>query len=827
MTSNNTVSIRIDNHPFTVEKGLTILKAAEQNNIYIPTLCAHKELTPYGGCRMCLVEVEGARRFLTACTTPVEDGMVIRTHTDQIQKERREIMELILSEHTSSCLICEESELCRQYMPTIRKAGVTTGCRYCPNDDKCELEKVVSWLEIKDINHPVYYRGLSVEKYDPFYDRDYNLCIYCGRCVRVCQEVRLANVLAFTQRGRSTVIGPAFGRSHLESGCEFCGACVSVCPTGALAEKSNKWNGVAEAEIQTTCALCGVGCQLQVLIRNDKAVATIPVDDEFVNHGQLCVKGRFCVNELVNHHQRITKASKYQDGNQLQIPIEDAIAIAAEQLKNCPPEDFAMVISPNCSNEDLFIAQKFVRTVMNSHHIDSSARLFYGNGFNDYLDLMKRTTALSEIGQSDVILCLGLDMRFGRSVVGVQIRKAIARGAKIITIHPNDHSLALNAELWIRPHTTEILDSISQLSNALLEKHEPITGRLAQAADLLNGAKNPLILMGGEFLPYSNSAEIMQQTLRIAETIGSAIVPLPAQNNLCGSLLMGAYPELLPGGILSAEPDNRKKISAIWGMTIQDFTTDWNLNKIFTGKKFKVVYLVGELPPIDEPIGDFVIYQNIYPPEHGALPNLILPAAAFTEIDGTFINGAGRVQRVQRTAPPPGDAQPDWQLLCQIARKMGATGFDYKNHQQIQQEIARFIERFKKFDRKPVVLPKHIKLQLEPERSSQLSETDRQSFFMLTIFNSEHQYRGIPIADKAEGFKKLIAEDSLLINGSDAHKIGVVDGDQVLVSSDLFEKSFPVRLSDNLQSGSVQIIQQRFQPFNPNPHPVKIRRKDV
>ena len=169
---------------------------------------------------MCLVEVEGARSFLTACTTPVEDEMIVRTHTDQIQKERKEILELILSEHTSSCLICEEREECKESMNTIRKVGVTTGCRMCPNEDSCELEEVVKKFDLQELNHPVYYRNLPVEKNDPFYDRDYNLCILCGRCVRICQEVRNANVLAFSQRGRDTVIGPAFNRTHIEAGCE-------------------------------------------------------------------------------------------------------------------------------------------------------------------------------------------------------------------------------------------------------------------------------------------------------------------------------------------------------------------------------------------------------------------------------------------------------------------------------------------------------------------------------------------------------------------------------------------------------------------------------
>jgi formate dehydrogenase alpha subunit len=302
-----TVNINIDNSPLKVRKGLTILEAAKQNGIYIPTLCAHDELTPFGGCRMCIVEVEGMRGLPTACTTPVEEGMIIRTQTAQVQAERKEILQLILSEHTSSCLICEEKEECKEFMGTIRKAGVTSGCRYCPNDGACELQDVVERIGIKEIGYPVYYRGLRVEKEDPFYDRDYNLCILCGRCIRMCQEIRTANTLAFKQRGRYTVIGPAYERTHLEAGCEFCGACVSVCPTGALSEKVSKWEGKPDREQTTTCPFCGVGCQIRLQVRGDEVLGSLPEQDTLINNGQLCVKGRFCVAEVVNNHRRLKR----------------------------------------------------------------------------------------------------------------------------------------------------------------------------------------------------------------------------------------------------------------------------------------------------------------------------------------------------------------------------------------------------------------------------------------------------------------------------------------------------------------------------------------
>ena len=227
MTKERKISLILDNVKIRVRSGLTILQAARENGVYIPSLCALEHLPSYGACRICVVEVDGLRGFPTSCTTPVEDGMVIRTDTAEIRSLRQEVLKLLLSEHPASCLFCSEQDECKEFQGTIRKVGVTTGCRYCPNDTRCELQEVTEKIGLSETSYPVYYRGFPVEKNDPFYDRDYNLCILCGRCVRVCNTVRLNGTLSFKQRGKMTTIGPAFDRSHLEGGCEFCGACVS------------------------------------------------------------------------------------------------------------------------------------------------------------------------------------------------------------------------------------------------------------------------------------------------------------------------------------------------------------------------------------------------------------------------------------------------------------------------------------------------------------------------------------------------------------------------------------------------------------------------
>ena len=738
-----TITVTIDNTVLKVDAGLTILQAAREHGIHIPSLCAHEKLSPLGGCRLCIVEIDGLRGFPTACTTPVADGMVVNTHTAQVQQTRREILQMILSEHTSSCLICDERVECKQFMPTIRKAGVTTGCRYCPNDDRCELQTLVEELKVEEIGHPVYYRGLRVEKEDPFYDRDYNLCIRCGRCIRACNEIRGANVLAFKQRGRHELVGPAFERTHMDSGCEFCGACVEVCPTGALAEKTNKWMGEAQRVQTTTCALCGVGCQLSLQIKQGEVIGALPADDPLVNQGLLCGKGRFCVPELVNAPERLRQPFKLEQGFRAELAWDEAAGLAAEKLKACKPERFGMLISTNCTNEDLYVAQKFARTAMGSNNIDTTARLYYGAGFNAYLDLMRKSAPMTELQRASVILCVGLDARFGRSVVGVQVRRAARRGAKIVTIHPQPHSFALDADVWLQPDAGKALQEIRALVKAIEKIKEagkmpaPQSKRKArdqvtEAAAMLAEAKDPMILVGSECVRDPKSAKIMEAVGQLAKALDAGVLPLPAQNNLYGSLLMGAYPELLPGG-LTAEDTKQAAIAK------------WNAETLAAGKKLDVLYLVGEVAPEGAARAKFVILQNAYSPEDLGVADLYLPSALFTEVDGTFTNGEGRTQRIFKAVDPPGDALPDWDILCRIARAMDAEGFDFENAAQIHGEIAGAVKHFDDFKCKNRnAAPLHCEAKLDVRAASAPSTSI-----------DEHTFRGVPIASKVEGARKV------------------------------------------------------------------------
>jgi formate dehydrogenase (NADP+) alpha subunit len=822
------VGITIDNRQLQAASGMTILQAAEKHNIYIPTLCAHKDLTPFGGCRMCIVEVEGMRGFPTACTTPIQEGMIVRTQTTQVNSVRAEILQLILSEHPVSCLICDEAEECKKYNVTTRKVGVTTGCRYCPNDSQCELHDVAEKLGIKEIGYPILYRNLQVEKEDPFFDRDYNLCILCGRCVRMCQEIRTAGTLAFKQRGHQTVIGPAYDRTHLEAGCEFCGACVSVCPTGALSEKTRKWEGKTEREEITTCAFCGIGCQVRLQIRSDEIIGTLPADDALVNNGQLCVKGRFCVTETVNDYRRLKRPYKTIGITKVDIPFDEAIDIASQKLSECSPEDFGMIVSPNCTNEDLYIAQKFARAAMGTNNIDSSARIFYGPSFNSYINLMNMAVPLSTLRKSSVILCVGLDTRFARSVAGVELRIATRRGARLITINSHEHNLSLIAEKKLYPAPEEMLDILKSLKRLTENNSNNDKDDLSIIASLLEGAEFPVILVGPDVLSLPESPAILDTIFNITRNIKGGILPLPSHNNLLGSIFMGAYPEVLTGGTQYNNKENFPKFKELWNLELHDSQAKWNSLSNGSDPKKKLLYLVGEVPYSQRPSCDFLIYQNIYHPPSSYAADLVFPTAAFTEIDGSFINGEGRIQKVGKGVKPPGEARPDWDIICQIAKKLGKKGFEFASVDDIRQEIANFVEGFKNPEfggRMPIPLSIDIDMNVPKAGSVNVASADFP--FKLDLSVIEHSYHGYPLTNWVSGLKSLYIEEILSMNPDDAGELGINSGDKAIVASSNIERTWPVKFLNSQPRGRLGISLPMSEMSGFDLRQVKIRKADV
>ncbi len=356
------MKLTIDGKTLSAREGETILDCALRHDISIPHLCTHSSLAPFGACRLCLVEIEGMRGYPTSCTTPVEEGMVIRTSTPALQNLRRNILALIMLEHPSACLICDKRELCEQYRPEAEKAGRTTGCHTCNNMEVCDVRVLAEELGLSGLPALPSYHRRMLERSNPFIDRDLNLCILCGRCVRICKHHQEKAAVEFVGRGSRTRIGEAFERSAYEAGCRFCGACVDVCPTGSLSDRYAKWHGKPDVSTVTSCIFCEAACAIELAANDGRLISARAVNGDV----PVCVLGRFAIPEFLNGADRLRVPCGRVNGVARETEWKDALQAAAEKLKGFIGSRFALVCDTTSTLEDRHLFRKFTAEVMKS-----------------------------------------------------------------------------------------------------------------------------------------------------------------------------------------------------------------------------------------------------------------------------------------------------------------------------------------------------------------------------------------------------------------------------------------------------------------------------
>lgn len=349
------VTLTIDGKQVAVAKGATVFQAAKAAGISIPHLCYREDLHPNSACRICVVEVEGARTLVPSCSFPVSEGMVVRTDTPRVLNARKMVLELILSDHPFACMTCEKS-------------------------GSCKLEKYAYQMGVKSTRFEGEKHQHPIDISNPFIGRDYNKCILCGRCVTACNEVQRWEAIDYMGRGFATKVGTAFDRGLQESPCVFCGQCVEVCPVGALVEKQRLRKG-REWELKkvdTVCSYCGVGCNLELNVKDNAIVKVTANRKSPVNNGRLCVKGRFG-SDYVHHPDRLSQPLIRENGEFKATDWDTALNRVAEKLNEIKaqhgPDSIAFLSSAKCTNEENYLLQKFARAVIGTNNIDHCARL--------------------------------------------------------------------------------------------------------------------------------------------------------------------------------------------------------------------------------------------------------------------------------------------------------------------------------------------------------------------------------------------------------------------------------------------------------------------
>ncbi len=693
------ITVTINGRELEIPPGTTLLRAARAAGISIPSLCDYELLAPIGACRMCLVEVEGMKRLQTACTLLPADGMAVTTESEVLSKARRDVLELLLINHPLDCPFCDKSGEC-DLQDMVLKYGPAVG-RYSE-----EKRHVPSSYE------------------DPLLATNMERCIACERCVRMCEEVQGVSALTMVGRGSSTRMEPF----SLESfDCEYCGNCLPACPVGAILSTGQMHNyrpWQMDRNIETVCGHCGVGCQLVVQVR-DESIARIDSKTTLgINRGLLCSLGRFG-NGYVGAEERLTAPLIRRGGTLEECSWEEAIAFVADRLTAIKEGHggaaIAGIASPRCTNEENYVFQKFLRVGCGSNNIDSLSRLGFAAAqriLEDVLGTGITANELSAVDGCDAILIAGGDPTVINPILGLAVRQAGQGGARIGVLGRTPgldrfSHVAVAAEFAEEPAVLEALlanvVAVRGFSDKGIERavvgllgstHSPDAAHegLAELTDLLLAATSPAIVVGPELVQRSDGHRALLALAGLTHVLGARLYVQAEGANEQGLVDVGCVPDRLPGGIPVWYATNRKTLEEIWNGSIPE-APGLSLMEIVeaAGTQVRALYVMGENPVFKLPKSssvrdalealELLVVQDIFLNETGRVADVVLPAQAWSERDGTFTNIERRIQRT-RKAVAPRSGRADWNIVCDVATAMGHP-MDYADVGEITDELAR------------------------------------------------------------------------------------------------------------------------------------------
>jgi formate dehydrogenase major subunit len=846
-------TINGQSHEF--DEGVSILTACRSAGLDIPTLCHDERLKPIGSCRMCLVKVEGRPHLLTACNNALTDGMVIATHTPELEHERRNLLRMLAQDHP---------------------ADVFTSF-----PDK-EFYRYASQYGLSDADFDGAHNSTLVDDSHPYIHVDMSQCILCYRCVRICDEVQGQFVWQVINRGHDTRICPDSQTTLRESSCVSCGACVDTCPTGALEDKSILERGAPTDWTRTTCPYCGTGCEMSIGSRNGNLVSIKPVSDAPVSKGHLCVKGRYAF-DFVSADDRITEPLIRRDGQWQQVNWDKVFSFTADRLQRIVdehgPDSVGVLGSARGTNEENYLAQKFARLVVGTNNVDCCARVCHtptAAAMKLMLGTGAATNSYDDIEKTRTILLCGANATENHPIIGARIKQAALKGAKLIVIDPRRIELADYATLHLRPRPGTNIPLLNAIAYTIIDEHlhdeafvrerveewaefskfikdfapekvEEVCGVKAelirQAARAYAGDKPSMCFHGLGITEHTQGTEGVMCLVNLALLTGNigkpatGVNPLRGQNNVQGAAHMGCDPGILTGSV--SINDAKELFESVWRGRIPEHR-GLNLMEMMDAAeagKLKALWAIGYDVLLTNANAhateralralDLLIVQDMFMNETARFASVFLPAASSFEKDGTFMNAERRVQRIRRVIEPVGQSKSDWEIICDVARAMGkAEFFNYNSAEEIWNEIRQVWKAgsgisYSRLEKGGLQWPclnesdpgteilhegtfsigPKAALRRIPYRPTR--ETVSEEFpFLLTTGRTLYQFNAGTMTGRTAN-SVLRSSDTLDISPADAARLKLDNGQRVRIRSRYGEAAIPIRITDVVQPGEL------------------------
>ncbi len=698
------VKLDIDGKSVEVKRGTTILEAASEQNIYIPTLCYLKKLMPIGSCRVCSVEVAGVNGPVMSCITPVTDDMKVTTQSDALSAHRKQMIQYILVNHPLDCPVCERSGECSLQNKTF-ELGVKDQVYGIPFNQKIPVK---DWGVIR-------------------YDR--NLCIMCERCVKICREVQGQNAYVIEGTGYEAKINTPDGE---KLDCDFCGQCVSICPVGALNSgivlSARSWE---VKKTESVCPHCAVGCSYHINVKKGRIVRISSDNDIGVNSGNLCVRGRFGF-EAFQTDDRI-KTPLVREGVRLE-PVSwdealDGVAAKLAKIKDeHGPDSVAAVVSERITNEDAYVLQKALRAGLGVNQINSMSNLKnsdLNSGLFDTLGEVAQIDDYRKIGDAGSFFFFGCDAAQENPVIANIVRVVMRdKGTPLYIANArNTDDFFPSAKKMVRYNYGGETALVGAIINALVAsggaENRPDLTKSAAGITIEQGAKSSgvaadaieglarelgetgpaLIFIGKEIHDHPMSSDIVGALSNLARLTGGRILPYREYSNTQGVNDMGISPTNFPGYLKVDDQSAKAHYSGEWnGADLSGLTV--NKKDIFedlSNGKIKALLLVGVDPTVHMADGQFireaiqeaeyVVATDAYITEISILADVVLPTRTLVERDGTYTNNEGRPQLIRKAVEPVGESKPEWEIFRDIGARIGLD-MSYKEARDVTDEIA-------------------------------------------------------------------------------------------------------------------------------------------